>query len=75
MELLQLQYFQVIARTQNISAAAEQLHISQPSLSQILKRLEQEVGAPLFDRVGKRIVLNLWRGTPKACGKSVYRLG
>ncbi len=49
MELLQLQYFQVIARTQNISAAAEQLHISQPSLSQILKRLEQEVGAPLFD--------------------------
>lgn len=60
MELLQLQYFQVIARTQNISAAAEQLHISQPSLSQILKRLEQEVGAPLFDRVGKRIVLNAY---------------
>lgn len=60
MELLQLQYFQVIARTQNISAAADQLHISQPSLSQLLKRLEQEVGAPLFDRVGKRIVLNAY---------------
>lgn len=60
MELLQLQYFQAIARTQNISAAAEQLHISQPSLSQILKRLEQEVGAPLFDRIGKRIVLNAY---------------
>lgn len=60
MELLQLQYFQTIARTQNISAAAEQLHISQPSLSQILKRLEQEVGAPLFDRIGKRIVLNAY---------------
>lgn len=60
MELLQLQYFQVIARTQNISAAAAQLHISQPSLSQILKRLEQEAGAPLFDRVGKRIVLNAY---------------
>lgn len=60
MELLQLQYFQTIARTQNISAAAEQLHISQPSLSQVLKRLEQEVGAPLFDRVGKRIVLNAY---------------
>lgn len=51
MELLQLQYFQVIARTQNISAATEQLHISQPSLSQILKRLEQEAGIPLFDRI------------------------
>ena len=60
MELLQLQYFRVIARTQNISAAAEQLHISQPSLSQILKRLEQEAGVPLFDRVGKRIVLNAY---------------
>lgn len=60
MELLQLQYFRVIARTQNISAAAAQLHISQPSLSQILKRLEQEAGAPLFDRVGKRIVLNAY---------------
>lgn len=61
MELLQLQYFQVIARTQNISAAADELHISQPSLSQLLKRLEQEVGSPLFDRIGKRIELN-------ACG-------
>ncbi|MDE6883076.1 MAG: LysR family transcriptional regulator [Lachnospiraceae bacterium] len=60
MELLQLQYFQVIARTQNISAAAEQLHISQPSLSQLLKRLEQEAGTPLFDRKGKRIVLNVY---------------
>lgn len=58
MELLQLQYFQVIARTQNISAAANELHISQPSLSQLLKRLEQEIGTPLFDRVGKRIELN-----------------
>lgn len=61
MELLQLQYFQVIAKTQNISAAADELHVSQPSLSQLLKRLEQEVGTPLFDRVGKRIELN-------ACG-------
>lgn len=61
MELLQSQYFQVIARTQNISGAADELHISQPSLSQLLKRLEQEVGSPLFDRIGKRIELN-------ACG-------
>lgn len=58
MELLQLQYFQVIARTQNISAAAKELHVAQPSLSQLLKRLEQEVGVPLFDRTGKHIKLN-----------------
>lgn len=60
MELLQLQYFQVIARTQNISAAANELHIAQPSLSQLLKRLELEVGTPLFDRVGKHIKLNTY---------------
>lgn len=58
MELLQLKYFQVIARTQNISAAANELHVSQPSLSQILKRLEEEIGAPLFNRVGRHIELN-----------------
>lgn len=60
MELLQLQYFQVIARTQNISTAAKELHIAQPSLSQALKRLEQEAGVPLFDRVGRNIRLNAY---------------
>ncbi len=58
MELQQLKYFQVIACTQNISAAAKQLYIAQPSLSQTLKRLENEIGMPLFDRIGKQIVLN-----------------
>lgn len=60
MELLQLRYFQIIAHTQNISAAAEKLHIAQPALSQTLKRLEQEVGTPLFDRVGRHIRLNAY---------------
>lgn len=60
MELLQLQYFQAIAKTQNISAAAKELHIAQPSLSQALKRLEQETGVPLFDRIGKHVRLNTY---------------
>lgn len=58
MELQQIKYFKMIAQTQNISTAAKKLYIAQPSLSQTLKRLENEVGTPLFDRVGKRIVLN-----------------
>lgn len=58
MELQQLEYFRIIAKNQNISASAKQLFIAQPSLSQTLKRLENEVGMPLFDRVGKQIVLN-----------------
>lgn len=57
-EFQQLKYFQAIAKTQNISLAAKQLFIAQPSLSQTLKRLENEVGTELFDRVGKQIILN-----------------
>lgn len=58
MELLQLKYFREIARTQQLSKTAEKLHIAQPSLSQTLKRLETELGYPLFDRQGKGIRLN-----------------
>lgn len=58
MELLQLKYFQELARTEHLSKTAEKLHIAQPSLSQTLKRLENELGTQLFDRVGKRIYLN-----------------
>lgn len=58
MELLQLQYFREIARSGHLSRTAEKLHIAQPSLSQTLKRLEDELGVRLFDRTGKRLVLN-----------------
>lgn len=58
MELLQIKYFRIIAETENISKAAQQLFIAQPSLSQTLKRLEDELGTPLFDRNGKKITLN-----------------
>lgn len=58
MELLQLYYFRVTARCEHISAAARELHIAQPALSQTIKRLENELGTPLFDRTGKHIRLN-----------------
>ena len=58
MDFLQIKYFRIIAETENISKAAERLFIAQPSLSQTLKRLEDELGTPLFDRNGKRITLN-----------------
>lgn len=43
-------YIQAIERTRNISAAADELGISQPALSTFLKKIEEELGAPLFDR-------------------------
>ncbi len=58
MELLQLKYFQVVARLENVTRAAEELHIAQPSLSKMIYRLEESLGVPLFDRIGKRLQLN-----------------
>ena len=58
MELNQLHYFQVVAKYQHMTRAAEELHISQSSLSKTIAMLEQEVGTRLFDRIGRRIVLN-----------------
>ncbi|MFY0515478.1 LysR family transcriptional regulator [Streptomyces anulatus] len=58
MDLLQLRYFQVVARYEHMSRAAEELRIAQPSLSRTISRLEAELGSPLFDRHGRRIRLN-----------------
>lgn len=48
MELRVLEYFLAIAREQNISAAAEFLHLSQPTLSRQIKDLEESLGKQLF---------------------------
>ncbi|MGL5820192.1 MAG: LysR family transcriptional regulator [Sarcina sp.] len=58
MELLQLKYFKSVAKHENITKAANELHISQPSLSITIKRLEDELSVPLFNRKGKTIKLN-----------------
>lgn len=57
MTLNQLKYFQAVARTMNFRAAAEELYISQPSLSRSIDTLEHELGVVLFERTGRHIAL------------------
>ena len=57
MELRVLQYFLAVTREQSISAAAQSLHLSQPTLSRQLKDLEQELGKTLFLRSNRKITL------------------
>ena len=57
MEMHQLQYVVAVARTRNFSRAAEQCHVSQPSLSQQIQKLEDELGERLFDRMKREAKL------------------
>lgn len=57
MNTKQFKYVLVLAREGSFSQAAESLHISQPSLSQYIKKIENEIGITLFDRSGSRIQL------------------
>lgn len=58
MEIRVLRYFMEIAREENMTRAAEHLHISQPSLSKEIRKLEEELGHPLFIRTNKSMRLN-----------------
>lgn len=57
MEIRTLQYYLAVIREGTISAAAQALHIAQPSLSRQMKELEEDLGAPLFVRGNRRIAL------------------
>ena len=57
MEIRVLKYFLAVAREQNISAAAQSLFLSQPTLSRQLKELEEELGKQLFIRGSRKIAL------------------
>lgn len=58
MEWHHLEYFKLLAKLQNVSLSAKQLNVSQSALSRVIKQLEEEVGAPLFNRVGRSLKLN-----------------
>src|SRR5213593_2726880 len=57
MTLQQLQYFLAAVERGSFSAAADTLHMAQPSLSEQVRRLEDELGVALFARVGRGLAL------------------
>ncbi|MED3803523.1 LysR family transcriptional regulator [Lysinibacillus xylanilyticus] len=57
MEIRQLEYFLVLCNELHFTKAAEKLNITQPTLSHQIKVLENELGIPLFDRLGKKIAI------------------
>ncbi len=57
MDIRTMQYYLAVVREGTISAAAETLHVAQPSLSRQMKDLEEELGASLFARGNRKITL------------------
>ena len=57
MELRQLRYFVEVAEREHISEAAEHLHVAQSAISRQIANLEEELGTPLFERIGRNVKL------------------
>ena len=60
MTLLQLHYFQTLAKTLHYTRAAEELHIAQPSLSYAINELEKELGVKLFQKDRRRVTMTIY---------------
>jgi DNA-binding transcriptional LysR family regulator len=61
----QLVLLEAVARNSSFTRAAEELHLTQPAVSTQIKQLEEEVGMPLFEQIGKKIFLT-------AAGREMY---
>jgi len=57
MEIRHLIYFTEVARQRNFSAAADSLFVTQPTISKMIRNLEEELGVALFNRVAKKVEL------------------
>ncbi len=57
MDLQTLQAFMLVAENNSFSQAAEKLHLTQPAVSKRIALLEEQLGAPLFDRIGRQVSL------------------
>jgi DNA-binding transcriptional LysR family regulator len=62
----QLKVFEAVARNLSYTKAARELHLTQPAVSMQIRQLEENVGLPLFEQLGKKIY-------PTAAGDEMYR--
>ncbi|MBN2292767.1 MAG: transcriptional activator NhaR [Pirellulales bacterium] len=70
-----LLYFWIIAREGSISRACEQLHLTQPTISSQLRKLEKSVGGKLFKRIGRNLVLTETGELVKRYADEIFSLG
>lgn len=64
--LRQLQIFDAVVRQQSFTRAADVLHLTQPAVSMQMRQLEEQIGVPLFDQLGKQI-------RPTDAGRELHR--
>jgi DNA-binding transcriptional LysR family regulator len=64
----QIEVFNAVARNENYTHAAQELHLSQPAVSMQIRQLEQGIGLALFEQVGKKIHLT-------DAGRHMYEVG
>jgi LysR family transcriptional activator of nhaA len=70
-----LLYFWAVAKEGSLRRASEVLHVSQPSISAQLKQLEQSLGAPLFTRTTRRLILTDTGQTVLQYAEEIFSLG
>jgi LysR family transcriptional activator of nhaA len=70
-----LLYFWAVAKEGSLRRAGEILHVSQPSISAQLKHLEQSLGAPLFTRTSRRLILTDTGQTVLEYAEEIFSLG
>ena len=75
MEVHQLRYFLAIAESGSFTSAARRCNVAQPSLSQQIRRFEDQLGLRLFDRLPKGAVLNYRAGSPAHITQRVKTFG
>ncbi|MCB1226577.1 MAG: LysR family transcriptional regulator [Verrucomicrobiales bacterium] len=69
-----LQHFLVVAREQNYTRAAEELHLSQPALSRSIQKLEERLGCLLLERKPRRVMLTEAGEVLLTRGKEILQL-